>query len=197
MEERERAIRKNKGVAWRQVHSAETLRLPGSVMTIGAFDGVHRGHQALIRKAVTRAGQLEVPTVVYTFDLPPRVRLQNVLLLTSLPEKLRRFRVSGFDHVIVARFDAEYRARSVQVFLEETAALNPLEMWVGSGFHFGRDRVGDVSTLGAHFTVRVLEPVRCRKDEVISSSQVRALLAQGALDEAQTLLGWELLEEAG
>lgn len=172
------------------VHPAGTLKLPASVVTIGAFDGVHRGHQALIRRAKDRAARLSVPAVVYTFDPPPRAYFRDTLILTPLAEKLRRLEELGVDHAVVASFDAEYAARGAQAFLDELEGLSPREVWVGRNFRFGGDREGGLEDLEARFSTRVLEPVRSGSGEVISSSQVRALITQGAMVEARALLGW-------
>jgi riboflavin kinase/FMN adenylyltransferase len=174
------------------VQASEMLKLPASVVTVGAFDGVHRGHQALIRRVLDRAECLEVPSVVYTFDPPPRAYFQGVPVLTPLTEKLRRLESLGLDHVVVADFDAARASQSVEDFLEELAALNPKEVWVGPDFRFGYGRAGDVHTLGEHFATRVFEPVKCRKGEIISSSRVRGLLARGGVIEAHELLGWSV-----
>jgi riboflavin kinase / FMN adenylyltransferase len=172
------------------VHPSDTLKLSASVVTVGSFDGVHRGHQALIRRVLDRAESLEVPSVVYTFDPPPRAYFQGVPVLTPLPEKLRRLEILGVDHVVVAGFDAAQASRSVEGFIEELKALRPEEVWVGLDFRFGRRRAGDVRTLGEVFTTRVFKSVKCREGEIISSSRVRALLARGAVVEARDLLGW-------
>ncbi|MEW6638219.1 MAG: FAD synthetase family protein [Actinomycetota bacterium] len=173
-----------------KVYPDQTLCLPGSVVTIGAFDGVHRGHQALIGRAVDRARELDVPAVVYTFDPPPRAYFQGAPVLTPLARKIRRLRVLGPGYVVVAGFDAGYAARSAEDFLEELAALNPSEVWVGVDFRFGRGGAGDVDALATRFRTRSFEPVQCGEGEVISSSRVRRLLAQGATGEARALLGW-------
>ncbi|WP_273888523.1 hypothetical protein [Rubrobacter naiadicus] len=176
-----------------EVYPDQTLSLPGSVITIGAFDGVHRGHQALIGKAVERAAELGVPAVVYTFDPPPRAYFQGVTVLTPIEEKMRRLQELRPQYVVVAGFDAGYAARGVEDFLEELAALNPREVWVGPDFRFGHKGAGDVSTLSARFVTRVFEPVRCGKGRVISSSRVRRLLALGFRRDARALLGWNSL----
>lgn len=173
-------------------HPAEALRLWDSVMTIGAFDGVHRGHQALIRRAVDRAARLGVPSVAYTFDPPPKAVFGDAPVLTARPEKTRRLEALGLDHAVVATFDAAYAARSAEDFLEELADLNPFKVWVGPDFRFGRGQAGDVKMLARRFAVRSLEPVQCLKGRVISSSRVRDLLRRGALGEAQSLLGWDV-----
>jgi riboflavin kinase/FMN adenylyltransferase len=172
------------------VHPSETLKLPASVVTVGAFDGVHRGHQALIRRVLDRTESLEVPSVAYIFDPPPRAYFHGVPVLTPLPEKLRRLEALGLDHVVVANFDAERASQGIEGFLEELSALGPVEVWVGPDFRFGRGRAGDVHTLGEVFTTRVFESLKCPEGEIISSSRVRALLARGAVAEARDLLGW-------
>lgn len=171
------------------MHPSQTLSLPASVVAIGAFDGVHKGHQALVWGAAETAAKLGVPSVAYTFDPPPKAYFQGAAVLTLLPEKLKKLEALGVEHVVVARFDRVWAARSAQQFIEELEALGPLEVWVGKDFRFGRGRAGDVEILSKRFNVRVPEPVRCRKGEVISSSRVRTLLARGATREAQLLLG--------
>ena len=179
-----------------RVHATQALRLLDSVVTIGAFDGVHRGHQALIRQAVTRAARFGVPSVAYTFDPPPKVVFGGAPLLTPRPEKISRLAALGLDHAVIADFDAAYASRSAENFLEELGDLNPVEVWVGSDFRFGYKQAGDVEMLGRRFATRVFEPVQCPQGEVISSSRVRALLALGAVDEARSLLGGDAAELA-
>lgn len=173
-----------------RVHPDGYLGLDGSVVTIGAFDGVHRGHQRLVRRTVERAGRLGVPSVAYTFDPPPRAFFEGVPVLTPLEVKLRRFEGLGLDHVVVARFDARYASRDAESFLAELAHLGPAEVWVGPDFRFGRGGEGDLSTLGGRFDARSVDKVRCPRGEVISSTRVRSLLASGAAGEAGGLLGW-------
>lgn len=175
-----------------QVHVAGTLQLPGSVLTIGALDGVHKGHQSLIRHARECAEELKVPMVVYTFDPPPRVYFQHTLLLTPLPEKIYRLALLGVEHIIVAPFNPEYVTRGGRIFLDEIADLHPLEIWEGPDFRFGSNRDGDINILSQHFHVRVFEQIRCSSGKIISSSRIRELLIQGMKTEAERLLGWDL-----
>jgi len=173
-----------------QVHAPRTLQLSASILTIGALDGIHLGHQELIRRASESAQKLGVPLVVYTFDPPPKVYFQHAIMLTSLSEKLERLKLLGADHVIVAPFDADYVTRGVRIFLDELKELHPVEVWEGSDFRFGSNRDGDISTLREHFTVHVVDPILCRYGKVISSSRIRALLLQDKREEAAELLGW-------
>ncbi|WP_240689457.1 FAD synthetase family protein [Ammoniphilus sp. YIM 78166] len=174
-----------------QVHMHRTLKLPASVLTIGALDGVHRGHQTLISTAKKRAIELAVPLVVYTFDPPPRVFFGNSIQLTTIEEKIKRLGFLGVDHVIVAAFDTDYVARGVESFLDELGGLKPLEVWEGSDFHFGKNREGNINTLRERFFVQVLEPMRCSSGEIISSSRIRFLIMQNMLGQADQLLGWQ------
>lgn len=175
-----------------QVHTDRTLQLSKSVLTIGALDGVHRGHQALIGHARKHANELGVPLVVYTFDPPPKVYFKNTMLLTPLAEKIDRLKFLGVDHVIIAPFDANYVARGVNAFLNELSDINPLEVYEGSDFKFGRNREGDVNTLRERFSVNILDPVCCSTGIIISSSRIRNLIMQDRLLQAEQLLGWSV-----
>jgi riboflavin kinase/FMN adenylyltransferase len=166
------------------------LQLSKSVLTIGALDGVHRGHQALINRARNHANDLGVPLVVYTFDPPPKVYFKNTILLTPLSEKIKRLKILGVDHVIVASFDANYIGREVNAFINELSDINPLEVYEGSDFKFGKNRKGDINTLREHFSVNVIEPIRCSTGIIISSSRIRNLIMQDSILQAEQLLGW-------
>lgn len=168
----------------------QTLHLPASVVTIGVFDGVHRGHQRLIGSAVRRARRLGVPAVAYTFDPPPRSLFQNAAILTPLPDKLRRLAALGIDYTVVANFNPTYLKRTAEEFIAELAQLNPAEIWVGGDFRFGQGRTGSVETLAQHFSTHTIPTVYCRQGQVISSSRVRQLLGEELFAEARRLLGW-------
>ncbi|WP_349361062.1 FAD synthetase family protein [Stappia sp.] len=172
------------------VHPHDTLALSASVVTVGTFDGVHRGHQTLLKRIVARARAAGVASVVYTFDPPPKTVFAGVRQLTPVAEKIRRLSHFGIDHIVVARFDAAYAARPAEAFLQELARLNPLETWVGADFRFGRGRSGDVARLARCFDVRVVSDVACAGGDRISSTRVRSLLAAGREEEARHLHGW-------
>lgn len=173
-----------------EVHGENTLQLSASIVTIGTFDGVHKGHQTLLREIERRARQSGVASVAYTFDPPPKTVFGNALQLTSEEEKIRRLSHFGIDHVVMARFCRSYANRSAESFVAELSRLNPLEVWVGSDFRFGRDRVGDVGFLARVFDVRILEEIGCATGERISSTRLRGLIRDGKLQEAQALHGW-------
>ena len=177
-----------------QVHPSEKLRLWGSVAAMGAFDGVHRRHQRLICSAVIRAARLMVPSVVYTFDPPPKAYFGGAGILSTLEEKLDRLEALGVDHVVVASFDEAYASRSADSFLEELSYLHPREAWVGQDFRFGKGQSGDVALLGTCFRTKILEPIHCRSGQVISSTRIRSLLAEGNSGPARSLLGFSELD---
>ncbi|WP_251033793.1 hypothetical protein [Bacillus sp. ISL-75] len=114
-------------------------------------------------------------------------------MLTPLAEKIKWLRLLGVDYVIVAPFNANFMGREVHSFLTELADLNPLEIWEGQDFQFGKNREGDVNTLRKHFSVQVLEPIRCSSGEIISSSRIRLLIMEGMISQAEQLLGWKRL----
>jgi riboflavin kinase / FMN adenylyltransferase len=173
-----------------KTHIYSSLELPQSIVAIGAFDGVHRGHQTVIRQAVQRGRKLKVPSVVFTFDPPPRVFFQGARMLTTAEEKLAKIEKLGARHAVVARFDEVYAGRSAYEFIDCLSRLNPAEIMVGGDFRFGKERLGDVSLLEKYFKVRVTKPVCCPQGSVISSSRIRQLISEGEIHLSNTLLGW-------
>ena len=174
-----------------EVHAPGELHLAASVVTTGAFDGVHRGgHQALIGRAVRSAQARRLPAVVWTFDPPPTVFFGRAQSLVSVEEKVARLRSLGADHVVAARFDDAFRRRPAEAFLAGLAQLNPVLVWVGPDFRFGAGQAGTVSLLAERFQIRVLKPVRCAAGEVVSSTRIRGLIGMGAFDAAEALQGW-------
>jgi FAD synthase len=160
------------------------------VVAIGAFDGVHRGHQTVIGNAVDSARRHSCPAVVYTFNIPPKAVFSGARVLTDAVEKVFRIGVLGPEHCVLAHFDRDYAARPAEAFLYELAALHPIEIWVGEDFRFGAGREGDVALLTKRFPVRPIGTVRCNNGEIISSTRIRSLLEAGDDSGAERLLGW-------
>lgn len=173
-----------------QVHPHGTLNLDGSVVSIGSFDGVHHGHQELLKTLSRAAAGRGVASVVYTFDPPPKTVFAGALQLTDGEEKVRRISHFGIDHIILARFDRDYAARPPEDFLRELARLNPREVWVGEDFRFGHKRAGDVEMLARAFRVRVIDTFACHDGDRISSTRLRECFARGRWQEAAALHGW-------
>ncbi|HTC80255.1 MAG TPA: bifunctional riboflavin kinase/FAD synthetase [Acidimicrobiia bacterium] len=176
----------------------------GSVVTIGAFDGVHLGHQALLRLVRERAAERGLPTALVTFDRHPAqvVRPESApKLLTGLAQKLELLEATGLvDHAVVLTFDETRRRESAEDFVSEVleGCLRARLVVVGADFHFGKNRRGNVALLermGAElgFDVVGLELVRAGDDVLgaitYSSTLVRQRLAAGDVRGAAEILG--------
>ena len=170
---------------------------PPVVLTIGVFDGVHRGHQILIGQTIQRARALEGQSVVLTFSPHPRAVLAPtapVFELTTLDEKLRLIAGCGPDVVAILTFTHELSLLSPEAFLDMLQKhINLTELWVGPDFALGHKRAGTVerlSELGATrgFTVHTVAPLSVGSDRV-SSSRIRELVAAGDIEQATVLLG--------
>lgn len=172
-----------------------------SVITIGAYDGVHRGHQAVVSDVKRLASDLGCRSVVVTFDRHPAsvVRPESApKLLTDLDQKLELLEATGVDATVLVRFDEQQSFESATDFVERVLVkcLATRTVVVGSDFHFGRHRSGNVALLrelGAihDFDVqpRELVPRTDGVDEPISSTAIRRALAGGQVELAAQMLG--------
>ena len=165
-------------------------------LTIGNFDGVHRGHQAMLTRLVEAAEDLRLPSAVMTFDPHPREFFAPQSApprLFNLRAKLERFRALAIDRVYVCRFDARLASLSPDAFVEDVLVARLAVRWVlvGDDFRFGKARAGDVSTLRAHartFSVETMATVAV-EGERASSTAVREALSRGDVEHANALLG--------
>ena len=169
-----------------------------AVLTLGVFDGLHLGHQLIVRTVVERARETgAVPTVI-TFDPHPRAVLHPESappLLQTLDQKVEGFGVLGIEQTIVIRFDKKFSQTRAEDFLRNVVRdrLQAQEVYLGRGFAFGHNREGNIELLRrvskelGFFADEVAE-VRLRSQRV-SSSKVRTLLAEGKVNLARRLLG--------
>jgi riboflavin kinase/FMN adenylyltransferase len=165
-------------------------------LTIGNFDGVHRGHQAMLARLIEAAEDLRLPPAALTFEPHPREFFAPHSApprLSSLRGKLEHFRMLGVERACIARFDARFAHLSPEAFIHDVlvARLGVRWLLVGDDFRFGRGRAGDVATLRAQartFSVESMHTVEV-DGERVSSSAVRAALADGDLARASALLG--------
>ena len=181
-------------------------QLRGGVVAIGNFDGVHRGHQAVLGKALDEAKRLGVPALVLTFDPHPRsvFRPQDPLfIITPPPMRARLLGELGFDAVVEQPFDREFAAHSADRFVDEilVAHLGIAGAVTGFDFHFGKDRAGGPAFLMAAgetrgFDVTLVDAFRDEGAEVVSSSRIRALLETGDVSGGAGLLGYRYTVEA-
>ena len=171
------------------------------VLTIGAYDGVHLGHQAVIAAVREQAQSLNALSVVVTFDKHPAsvVRPESApLLLTDLEQKIELLSTTGVDAVVVVPFNEEQATENPEAFVKRVLVdcLHVQHIVVGEDFHFGKNRSGNVALLrteGAQhdFTTGPLDLLE-REDgveEPISSTAIRRALRGGEIDTATELLG--------
>jgi riboflavin kinase / FMN adenylyltransferase len=173
--------------------------LQGAVVAIGNFDGVHRGHRAVIAAAQKRAGALGAPAAVLTFEPHPRAFFrpdEPLFRLTDETAKLRLLAATGLDGTIVLTFDAALAAVTASDFVSRilVGRLGITGAVIGFNFHFGKNRAGSPDFLiaqgGAHgFAVDVVAPF-VLDGRPVSSGPIREALAAGRIDEATTLLGF-------
>jgi riboflavin kinase/FMN adenylyltransferase len=162
--------------------------------TIGNFDGVHRGHRALIDRVTAKAREAKLTSCVLTFEPHPREFFapdSAPARITRLRDKLELMAQAGVEHVHVARFDARFAAMTAERFIEDVLvrALGVQWLLVGRDFRFGARRAGDFSTLtNRGFALEAMPDVLFESKRV-SSSTVRAALKAGELEEAERLLG--------
>ncbi|MGA6180934.1 bifunctional riboflavin kinase/FAD synthetase [Stenotrophomonas sp. NPDC077421] len=170
----------------------------GSVVCIGAFDGLHLGHRALVRHAVARARAMGVAAVAVAFEPLPReyfAQGEPPLRLTLARDKVAMLRELGVDGIGLLRFDARMAAMPAEAFVEQLLVqrLSAREVWIGPEFCFGNRRRGDLALLQAMgadrgFSAGEIEPVDLR-GERISSTRIRQLLRAGDFSHAADLLG--------
>jgi riboflavin kinase/FMN adenylyltransferase len=174
----------------------------GAVVAIGTFDGVHRGHQAVIARA--KAAAAGAPLVALTFEPHPRTFLkpaEPVFRLTPAPLRARLLRAAGATEVVTLAFDAELAALDAEAFVRRVLVegLGAARVVAGYDFHFGRARSGTPGALRAlgeahGFAVDIVEALAAG-GRPVSSSAVRQALAAGDVAVANAALGWRWFVE--
>ncbi|HEX6880707.1 MAG TPA: bifunctional riboflavin kinase/FMN adenylyltransferase, partial [Terriglobales bacterium] len=169
-----------------------------TVLSVGNFDGVHRGHQHVLRKMSERARELGAKSMVLTFNPHPiRILRPNEAppLLTPLPQKLKLLESTGLDAVLVLPFSRDLSMMPPFEFAEEilSTALHAIEVHEGFNFHFGHKKEGNVERLKEFgrklgFDVIIYQAMKYR-GHMLSSSDVRKQVQAGNMDTARHLLG--------
>jgi riboflavin kinase / FMN adenylyltransferase len=171
------------------LHSDKPLAL-----AIGNFDGVHVGHQAILRATVEAAKARGLVPAVMTFEPHPRAYFspdQAPTRLSSVREKIERIRACGIEHIYIPRFNKAFAAQSVQAFIDRLAAMQVKWLMVGEDFRFGFKRAGGIPELkAAQFMELAAMSEVLVNGERVSSTAVRDALAGGDLERAQRLLGY-------
>jgi len=173
--------------------------LRGAVAAIGNFDGVHRGHRAVIDAAIGRARTLGVPAIAVTFEPHPRNVLRPndpVFRLTGEHSKLRLLAATGLHGALVLTFDAAFAAVTAEKFVEDVLVgrLGIRGATIGFDFHFGHQRRGSPAFLAEQgkrfgFSVETAPPLE-DEGRPVSSSSIRTALSEGRVVEAAELLGY-------
>jgi riboflavin kinase / FMN adenylyltransferase len=174
------------------------LEIAGSVVTLGNFDGIHLGHQALIGGAVGDARRLGLPSIVLTFEPHPLKILapeRAPKLLLAHKDKIQLLQNLGVEIVAVQQFDHAFAKLSAEEFVRGllVSHLKVKKVWVGKDLRFGQGRKGSVDDLlrwgtALGFDVAVVEPVLVNGNRV-SSSAIRELVGSGRVDEVKPMLG--------
>jgi len=169
----------------------------GLVVTIGAYDGLHLGHQRLVRALIAHARQIGALSGLITFDPHPRSVLssgEQTFCLMTVDDKAELLEEMGLDVLVKLPFTAELSRTPAREFvLQAVQHLGMRELWVGAGFALGRDREGDVPSLQRlslelGFELRVIDTLE-DGGESISSSRIRSLIQEGRVGRAGDLLG--------
>jgi len=180
--------------------------LKGGVVAIGNFDGVHRGHQAVLERALEEAERRDMPALVLTFEPHPRSVFKPdspVFRLTPAPLKARLIEALGFRSVVEYPFSRDFSQYSADEFVNSILQdwLHAAHVVTGFDFHFGKGREGGPAFLMAAgerhgFQVTLVDAFRDENADVISSTRIRNCLSEGQVAEAAGLLGYHYTVDA-
>lgn len=177
------------------------IPVKNAIVTIGTFDGVHLGHQAIFKKMVDDAKAIGGETVVVTFYPHPRLVLNidssNLKFITTQEKKLSIFAKMGIDNVVIIHFTREFSRTGSEAFIKNyiVEKIKPACIVVGYDHHFGKNRIGDFKLLydlsnKYHFKVERI-PAHDVENISVSSTKIRRALVAGDVKKANRLLGYE------
>jgi riboflavin kinase/FMN adenylyltransferase len=170
-----------------------------AVLTIGSFDGVHRGHQQILDRVKQLARQQDGESIVVTFHPHPRLIVypkdDSLRLITTIDEKVQLLRRYGIDNVVVVPFTVEFSQQSADEYIKNFLVdkFHPKHIVIGYDHRFGLNRQGDINYLKWHGDACGYEVVEIEQHEVediaVSSTKIRRALDAGEVDTAQRLMG--------
>lgn len=179
-------------------------RLPNPVLTLGNFDGVHLGHQRILKKVVERAREINGTSIVFTFEPHPLKVLapeRSPRMLNTFHGKMKLLAAAGIDVVICVSFTRTFAEQHPDDFARDVLhkQIGVREVYIGYDYAFGRGREGSIESLkrmgrSFGFEVGVVEAVEVN-DIVVSSSVIRDLISSGRMEEAARLLGRDYMLE--
>lgn len=173
-----------------------------SVITIGTFDGVHIGHQKIIKELIDKAEAESMKSVVLTFFPHPRMVLQtdaNIKLINTLDEKSQILKKLGLDYLVIEKFTEQFSRITALEFVRDLLVnkLNAKQIIIGYNHRFGRNRaanINDLSDFGETFGFKVHQISAQDIDEVaISSTKIRIALSNGDIEKANSYLGYKFM----
>ena len=163
-----------------------------NIVILGNFDGVHKGHQIILKKSVNKAKEENLKSIVYTFNEYPKNKQTKI---TTCSEKAYLLNENGIDYLYLEQFE-KVRNYTPKEFVEKVLVdtLNAKEVYCGFNFTFGKEKSGDVSILEKllkekNIKLNVQEPVRDENKEIISSTRVRNYIKEGNIEKVRELLG--------
>jgi len=184
-----------------QVHR-QTEQLPvfrNAVVTIGTFDGVHRGHRQIIDQVVAEARRSGGESVIVTFHPHPRQIVRGshpVALINTLEEKINLLEAAGVDHLVIVPFTASFASYTAEEYIEEflLKRFNPHTLIIGYDHRFGKNRTGDFKLLESyaarnHFNLVEIAP-QLLQEVAVSSTRIRNAVLEGDMNLANELLGY-------
>ena len=177
--------------------------ISNAVITIGSFDGVHKGHKTLLNRLNHLADQLNGESVLISFEPHPRIALQKDIngfkLLSLIEEKIQLLISTGLDHLVIVPFNQDFAGLDPNEYLTEFIQKNfdPKGIVIGYDHRYGRGRTGDIDLLKRHFNhtntiVDEIDPIFIR-DLNISSSKIRTMIDIGDIKQANELLDHQYL----
>jgi len=180
---------------------AEVKRDEKTVLTIGTYDGLHMAHRQIVNEVIEISKSINGRSFIVTFEPHPQEVLKNktpdIKLLTSLEEKLRLLEAAGVENVLVIKFTEEFSKTPPKEFYEKYiyGGIGVSDIVIGYDHLFGRNREGDIETLKSlsgeyGFKVHRVEEIDI-DGEPVSSTRIRHALAEGKVEEANRLLGYE------
>ena len=182
--------------------AADYDQIKDSVVTIGTFDGVHRGHQKIIKRLVTIADTEQLQALVLTFFPHPRMVVQkdsSIKLINTIDEKANLIQDLGVDHLVVKAFTKEFSRLTALEYVRDVLVntLHVKHIIVGYDHHFGRNRTANIKDLKEYgafygFKVTEIDPQEVG-DVAVSSTKIRTALKEGAIKEANQFLGYPFM----
>jgi len=174
--------------------------LENAIVTIGTFDGVHIGHQKILKKVINHAKETNGESVLLTFFPHPRLIFnpndENLKLINDIEEKVHQLALAGLDHLIITPFTKEFSNQTAEEYIRNVLVdkLGTKAIIIGYDHHFGKDRKGnikDLIKLADIFDFQVLEiPKQDIEDVAVSSTRIREALILGNIETANKYLGY-------